>query len=104
MGLFDFFKSSKANMPAISEDARVLLAEIARDEKGEVVRLRVPGQVIFDTNGKQFVDEKGPGKVGRWKTAIDELIQAELIGPIGMKPYRLFLITKKGAKVAKSSP
>ena len=90
-------------MPAISEDARALFAEIARDENGEVVRLRVPGHVIFDTNGRQFVDETGPGKEGRWKTAIDDLIQAGLVGPIGMKPYRLFLITKKGARVAKSA-
>jgi len=102
MGLFDFLKRSKVEMPIISKDARTLLAEIALDPKGELVRIRIPGQVIYDTNEKQCVDEKGPNKGGRWKAAIDELIQAKLIGPIGMKPYKLFLITEKGAKITNS--
>jgi hypothetical protein len=80
-----------------------LLAEVARDEKGELVRMRVPGQVIWDTNGKQFVDEKGPGKEGRWKVAIEELVAADLIGPIGMSPYKLYLITENGARAARSA-
>jgi hypothetical protein len=49
--------------PALSESARELLAEMARDPKGE-------------------------------------LVNAGLIGPIGMSPYRLFLITPRGAAVA----
>lgn len=109
MGLIDFFRHSKATgaTPAgaapLSDDARALFAEMARDEKGTLVKIRVPGQVIWDTNGKQFVDEKGPGKVGRWKVAIEELVAAELIGAVGMSPYRLYLITKKGAEAAKSA-
>ena len=108
MGLFDFLKHSKPTQPTppvappLSEDARALIADVARDEKGELVRIRVPGQVIWDTNGKQFVDEKGPGKEGRWKAAIEELVAADLIGPIGMSPYKLYLITEKGASLAKS--
>jgi hypothetical protein len=108
MGLFDFLKRSTPAEPAspappLGEDARQLLAEVARDEKGELVRIRVPGQVIWDTNGKQFIDEKGPGKEGRWKAAIEELVAADLIGPIGMTPYKLYLITEKGATAAKSA-
>jgi len=103
MGLFDFLKKPTAAMPALSADAQSLFAEIARDEKGELVKIRVPGQVIWDTNGKQSVDEKGPGKEGRWKAAIEELVAADLIGPIGMSPYKLYLITKTGAAAAKSA-
>ena len=80
-----------------------LLAEIARDPERQLVRMRVPGQVIWDTNGRQFVDEKGPGKVGRWKTAVEELVAAGLLGPVGMSPYKLYLITEKGAAAAKSA-
>ena len=103
MGLFDFFKKPTAAMPALSADAQSLFTEIARDERGELVKIRVPGQVIWDTNGKQFVDEKGPGKDRRWKAAIDELVAADLIGPIGMSPHKLYIITKGGAAVAKSA-
>lgn len=103
MGLFDFFKKPTAAMPALSADAQALFAEVARDEKGELVKIRVPGQVVWDTNGKQFVDDKGPRKEGRWKAAIEELVAADLIGPIGMSPYKLYLITKRGAAVAKST-
>jgi hypothetical protein len=103
MGLFDFFKKPTDSMPALSADARLLFTEIARDEKGELVKIRVPGQVIWDTNGKQFIDEKGPGKHGRWKAAIDELVATDLIGPIGMSPHKLYVITKRGAAVAKSA-
>ena len=113
MGVFDFFKrlkppqptplaSGPAPVPAappLSEDACALFAEVARDEKGELVKIRVPGQVVWDTNGKRFVDEKGPGKQGRWKAAVEELVAADLIGPIGMSPYQLYLITKKGAAI-----
>lgn len=103
MGLFDFFKKPSAAIPALSADAQELFAEVARDEKGELVKIRVPGQVIWDTNDKQFVDEKGPGKEGRWKAAVDELVAADMIGPIGMSPHKLYLITKKGAAVAQSA-
>lgn len=114
MGLFDFFRIRKspraspptalppAAAPALGGDARVLLAEIAGDPKGELVKIRVPGQIIWDTNGKQFVDEKGPGKPGRWKAAVEELVAADLIGPIGMRPYQLYLITRTGAQFARS--
>jgi hypothetical protein len=103
MGLFDFFRKPAAANPALSADAQSVFGEVARDEKGELVKIRVPGQVIWDTNGKQFVDEKGPGKEGRWKAAIEELVAAGLIGPVGMRPYKLYLITKRGAAVAKSA-
>jgi len=100
MRLFDFFKKPTPPMPALSADAQSLFAEVVQDAKGELVKIRVPGQVTWDTNGKQFVDEKGPGKEGRWKAAIEELVAADLIGPIGMSPYKLYLITEKGAAVA----
>lgn len=103
MGLFDFFKKPTTAMPSLSADAQALFAEVARDDKGALVKIRVPGQVVWATHGKQFVDEKGPGKGGRWRTAIDELVAADLIGPIGMSPHKLFLITKRGAVVADSA-
>jgi hypothetical protein len=52
---------------------------------------------------QQFVDEIGPGKEGRWKAAVEELVAAGLIGPIGMSPYKLYLITEKGARAAESA-
>jgi hypothetical protein len=39
---------------------------------------------VWDTNGRQFIDEKGPGKDARWKAAVDQLAAADLIGPIGI--------------------
>jgi hypothetical protein len=103
MGLFDFLKKPAAAMLTLSADAQSLFAEVGQDENGELVKIRAPGQVIWDTNGKQFVDEKGAGKEGRWKAAIEELVAADLIGPIGMSPHRLYLITKRGAAVARSA-
>jgi hypothetical protein len=103
MGLFDFFKKQTPTMTALSADAQSLLAEVAQDAKGELVKVRVPGQVIWDTNRKQFIDEKGPGKEGRWKAAIEELVAADLIGPIGMSPHRVYLITKRGVAAAKAA-
>jgi hypothetical protein len=109
VGLFDFLKRrepTEAIPPVaapLSENALALLEEVARDAKGELVRIRVPGQVIWDTNGKQFTDEKGPGKQGRWKVAVEELVAADLLGPIGMRPYQLYLITEKGVRQAASA-
>jgi hypothetical protein len=98
MGFFDLFRRSKPSMPSLSADAQTLFAEITRDPKGELIRVRVPGQVIWETNQKQFIDEKGPQEQGRWKIAIEELVRADFIGPIGIAPYRVYLITKGGAK------
>ena len=99
MGLFGIFKKRKP-LQSLSTDAQDLFAEIARDANGELVKIRMPGQVIWDTNGKQFVDEIEPSKEGRWKAAVDELVGADLLGPIGRNPHRLYVVTKNGASIS----
>ena len=66
-------------------------------------RADVPVELIgFESAGKMFEAVK----TGAWDIAflaIDELVAADLIGPIGMSPQKLYVITKRGAAVAKSA-
>jgi hypothetical protein len=83
----------------LTRDARQLLGEVAHDREGAIALIRMPGQIVLDTNGRQFLDEDNRRTCKRWLDAIDELVDAGLLSRVG-RSSRAFLITPEGAQVA----
>jgi hypothetical protein len=81
----------------IGEDAKQVLHEAASDRNGYILvseGLTRPG---FSTNG-QFFGDQGPRDFARWKAALEELSDADLIRQ-GSVPTT-FIVTNKGYKKA----
>jgi len=71
--------------PHLSETAHRLLSEIAQDHDGVILCTRVRAGLIVETNGKQLSQMGDPRSEARWKGAIEELRQLNLIEPRGTK-------------------
>lgn len=57
----------------LTDEARQLLLEAAKDSGGVVTRIQFLGGTKVETNGRQFVGSNEPRTVAKWTSAIDEL-------------------------------
>ena len=81
----------------LSEDARDLLLEAARDPAGLILKLTTMGGGAFlKSNGRTFGDGT-PGEQTRWESAVEQLSR---FGLIEFGSDRVFCITQGGYQVA----
>jgi len=66
-------------IPYLSEQARDLLIEAGRDEKGRIRKYRVESSLIVQTNGRNFVTSRESRVEARWRRALAELEQQRLV-------------------------
>ncbi|MEJ2353146.1 MAG: DUF4062 domain-containing protein [Anaerolineales bacterium] len=90
---------SQASSLQISDDATELLVAAVRDGDGTIMALRTMGGQSVQTGERQFVEEGSRRSEARWKRAIDELVQLDLIRDISYKG-EIFEVTADGYDVA----
>ena len=79
----------------LSDDAKELLSEAARDPHGDILALKGMGSRTIQTNGKVFGEPDNRRSAARWEQALMELYAQELIAdPTGMG--EVFELTHSG--------
>jgi hypothetical protein len=90
----------RTDLPALSEAARELLAEAAKDASdGAILCLGTIGGLLVQANGKSFTDPGSPRSEARWRGAVKELSDLGLVEDRGHKG-EVFSVTDAGYRVA----
>lgn len=92
-------KESNTQIPSLSNEARILLKETSLDSYGHILHLRYIGGTDIQTNGKNFIQSQDRREVAKWESALDELVQKELLIVRGSKGES-FEITNLGYQIA----
>ena len=80
----------------LSEDAKELLMEIARDSSGELLKLTASGGFCFRTNGRHFGEIGDPREEARWEGAVQDLLRLGLLTQSSGGRGKLFKLTREG--------
>ena len=83
---------------SLSNPARELLLEAIQTPQGVICR--ISNQV--QTNGRQFAESGDSRSVARWRSAVDELNNLDLIEDVGERTGEIFRVTDKGYRIANS--
>lgn len=83
----------------LSDEAKRLLVEAAKDDNGTVMHLRYLSGQAIQTNGINFADSKDRRSIARWEAALKQLQSEELIVERGHKG-EVFEVTDKGYEMA----
>lgn len=83
----------------LSDEAKRLLVEAAKDNNGTVMHMRYLSGQAIQTNGINFADSKDRRSIARWEAALEQLQSEELIVERGYKG-EVFEMTAKGYEVA----
>lgn len=87
------------NRAKLSDAARNLLVEAAKDRSGTIICVAVIGGYHVQTNGKDFVERGNPRSEALWRGAVSELRNGGLIEDRGHNE-EVFAITDEGYRVA----
>ena len=90
---------SKVNLPNLTAESRVLLKEASADSHGVIMHLKSLGGTYIQTNGKNFIQTNERREVARWESAINELVNNELLIARGHKGES-FEVTNLGYQIA----
>lgn len=91
-----------ATRPVLSDGARELLREAAKDPQGVVIRLGTFGGTFVKTNGRNFVADNSPRSAALWRGAVDELHRLGALEDRAGKG-EIFFVTAEGYAVADSA-
>lgn len=83
----------------LSDEAKRLLIEAAKDRNGTIVHMRYLSGQAIQTNGINFADSKDRRSVARWEAALEQLQSEEMIVERGHKG-EVFVMTAKGYELA----
>lgn len=86
-------------VPQVSAEAQQLLLECSEDPGGVVMCIPTLSGTIIQTNRKHLAEMGNPRSEAKWKSAINELVNQELLEPRGQKG-ELFGITNAGYEAA----
>ncbi|HBH90397.1 hypothetical protein [Ponticaulis sp.] len=85
----------------ISDDAKEMLAEVAKDRNGVLTCLRHLGGQDIQSGGRSFVSSNDRREIARWEAAMEQLERNDFIRDRGYK-REIFEITNEGYKLADS--
>ena len=74
-----------ADNPQLSEDAKTLLAEAAKDNYGMIRKIRMLGGLAIMANGKAFAEMGNRRSEARWEGALNDLLNLGLVKNLGGK-------------------
>lgn len=86
-------------LPLLSDAAKWLLIEAAKDVDGIVIRSKTMGGLIIKTNGRNIVSPQDPRSEARWDDALDELCKENLLRDKNMHG-RVYQVTNYGYEMA----
>ena len=90
---------SNTQFPSLSDGARILLKEVSHDNSGVIMSISYLNGDSVQTNNKDLVSSQEPREVARWKSAVNELENENLIEDRGHKG-EVFRITNLGYQIA----
>lgn len=90
---------SRTQIPALSQEARVLLKEASQDRRGSINHVRYLGGTAIQTNGKNLISSTDRREVAKWEEALEQLRSQELVIDRGYKG-EVYEITNLGYQVA----
>ncbi|MCL1628272.1 hypothetical protein M3N55_05970 [Roseibaca sp. V10] len=82
----------------LSEEAKRLLIEAAKDPSGTIMSIRFLGGQAIQTNGINFIESSDRRSAARWEAALDQAVEEGLVIARGYK-NEMFEITSKGYDV-----
>ena len=85
--------------PQLSDEAKVLLKEASQDSQGLVLHQPSVTEITIWTNGKNVIPNQNPRIIAKWKAALKELKEADLLENEDLQD-ELFRITRRGYEVA----
>lgn len=95
----DVIRPSNISVPILTDVAKQLLKEISEDPQGQVMSLRTITGTIISTNGKNLCTNQEARELAKWKGAIDNLVNEQLIVRTGIRDD-IYTITDLGFQVA----
>jgi len=90
---------SRTQIPALSQEARVLLKEASQDSGGTILHARYIGGTAIQTNGKNFISSNDRREIAKWEEALEQLRSNEFVVDRSYKG-EVFEITNLGYQVA----
>lgn len=90
---------SRTQIPALSQEARVLLKEASQDNGGTIVHARYMSGTAIQTNGKNLIPSNDRREVAKWEEALEQLRSYDLVVDRGYKG-EVFEITNLGYQIA----
>ena len=91
-------QSTSADPLQLSEEAKELLAEAAKDNSGMILVIRTMGGLVIKTNGKGFGESGNKRSEARWKQAIRDLLDQGLVED-RTSEGKTFEVTHKGFEI-----
>ena len=91
--------SASDALPDLSDTAKHLLSEAARDSKGYIFFCRSMTSLTVQTNGKQLAEAQDARSEARWRAAMDELVRGGLLEARGVRG-EVFAVTRAGFDLA----
>jgi hypothetical protein len=91
--------AADASGPNLTETAKVLLLNAAKDAHGRIVRIEAMGHFQVQTNGQEFVAEQTPRAKATVQAAMDELEAQGLIKDASYHK-QVYEVTEAGHRVA----
>lgn len=92
-------KESNTQIPALTNEARILLKEASLDSHGHIMHLRYMGGTDVQTNGKNLIQSQDRREVAKWEAALEELVIKDLLIERGSKGES-FEVTSLGYQIA----
>ena len=92
-------EESESNIPQLSDEAKVLLKEASQGSQGLVLHQPSVTEITIWTNGKNVIPNQNPRIIAKWKAALKELKEAELLENEDHQD-ELFRITHRGYEIA----
>lgn len=90
---------SSTKIPSLSLNARTLLKNTSLDPHGRIMVLKMMSGTYVQTNQQNLVESQERREVAKWESALEELVNQELIIPRGDKG-EMFEITNQGYQMA----
>lgn len=90
---------SQVQIPALSQEATVLLKQSSLDSNGSVLLIRHLGGTDLQTNGQNLISSNERREIARWETALEELLSNQLLIERGNNG-EVFEITDFGYQIA----
>lgn len=90
---------SRTTLPALTQEARILLKEASKDDGGTILHVRYMEGTSIQTNGKDLIPSNDRREVAKWEDALEQLRSYDLVVGRGHKG-EVFEITNLGYQVA----
>jgi hypothetical protein len=86
-------------IPELSDEAKQLIIEGSLDNHGTILKIEAMDGVHISTHNTQFVEKGNPRAEAKWKSAVSQLLNFNLIEDRGYKG-EVFVMTDEGYRIA----